>query len=105
MQYEYLEKKLALKPKTLDDNDDDDDDGDVERRSKRRWQPTKDIVEQKEKIRILSHCLPFSFLLLLWVICIMCSGYTNNAIDAQTLDIMHTRMHTLCVDRDAKDRR
>ena len=63
------------------------------------------IVEQKEKIRILSHCLPFSFLLLLWVICMMCSGYTNNAIDAQTLDIMHTRMHTLCVDRDAKDRR
>ena len=104
MQYEYLEKKLALKPKTLDDNDDDDD-GDVERRSKRRWQPTKDIVEQKEKIRILSHCLPFSFLLLLWVICMMCSGYTNNAIDAQTLDIIHTRMHTLCVDRDAKDRR
>jgi len=59
MQYEYLEKKLALKPKTLDDNDDDDDDGDVERRSKRRWQPTKDIVEQKEKIRILLSLLIF----------------------------------------------
>ena len=62
MQYEHLEKKLALKPETLDDNDDDDD-GDIERRSKGRWQPTKDIVEQKEKIRILSHCLfylPFS---------------------------------------------
>jgi len=56
MQYEHLEKKLALKPKTLDDNDDDDG-GDIERRSKRRWQPTKDIVEQKEKIRILSHNL------------------------------------------------
>ena len=59
MQYEHLEKKLALKPETLDDNDDDDD-GDIERRSKGRWQPTKDIVEQKEKIRILSHNLsPF----------------------------------------------
>jgi len=67
MQYEHLEKKLALKPKTLDDNDDDDG-GDIERRSKRRWQPTKDIVEQKEKIRILSHNLSplfdFSFFFL-----------------------------------------
>ena len=77
MQYEYLEKKLALKPKTLDDNDDDDDDGDVERRSKRRWQPTKDILEQKEKIRILLSLLILSplfyvsfFLPFLWVICV-----------------------------------
>ena len=47
MQYEYLEKKLALKPKTLDDNTDDDDD--VER-SKRRWQPTKDSRAKKRKL-------------------------------------------------------
>jgi hypothetical protein len=50
MQYEHLEKKLALKPKTLDDNaDDDDDDGDVERRSKRRWQPTKDQYSRAKR--------------------------------------------------------
>ena len=55
MQYEHLEKKLALKPKTLDDNDDDDDD--VER-SKRRWQPTKDSRAKREN-RILS-LSPFS---------------------------------------------
>ena len=50
MQYdEHLEKKLALKPKTLDDNADDDDDGDVERRSKRRWQPTKDQYSRAKR--------------------------------------------------------
>ena len=48
MQYEHLEKKLALKPKALDDNADDDD-GDVERRSKRRWQPTKDQYSRAKR--------------------------------------------------------
>jgi len=65
MQYEHLEKKLALKPKTLDDNDDDDDD-DVER-SKRRWQPTKDSRAKREN-EILSISLFYILSFFSWVI-------------------------------------
>ena len=58
-QLKHSEKKLVLKPKTYYDNDDDDDE-----RSIRRWQPTKDRMEQqqKEKMESSLSLSPFSIL-------------------------------------------